>query len=215
MTPGKGYVDLTNIKPLFVGGERVVYQDPRYEDCLIKLPRIKESGSKNGHRFPFNRYSRWRYGNLSTWYKEQEEYLAILGRERKVPDFIAGFYGYCDTSEGLGMVVEKVVDADGKVARTVAEINAFKSSEEAQVVLRLIDDFFDKMIEYNVVAGDLRRRNVAVAGNFSKLVLIDGLGDSVLIKLKKYSRFLRKNQLNERRRIFKEQLLSGIMVEKS
>lgn len=197
-------VDLSNIKPLFVGGERLVYQDPRFDDCLIKLPRFNNGRENKIKNKSVKRYSKWRYGVMRSWFKEQEEYLALLSREQKVPNFIAGFYGYCKTSEGPGMVVEKITDAEGRVAKTVAAIKPSLSKDDEEILLFLIDEFFDKMIEYNCVAKDLHMANVAVSGDFSRLVLIDGLGDGVLIKLKKYSRSLRENDMNKKRNRFKE-----------
>jgi hypothetical protein len=201
-------VDLSNVEPLFVGGERLVYQDPRFNDCLIKLPRFNNGRENKIKNRNVKRYSKWRYGVMRSWFKEQEEYLALLWREQKVPNFIAGFYGYCDTSEGPGMVVEKITDVEGRVAKTVAAIKTSLSKDEAELLLVLIDDFFDKMIEFNCVAKDLHMANVAVSGDFSRLVLIDGLGDGVLIKLKKYSRTLRENDMNKKRKRFKEYIQS-------
>lgn len=212
MTTIQKFVDLSNSQPLFIGGERLVYEDPRCSHWLIKVSRM-QNGRENKlkNRF-FKRYSKWRYGAMKSWYKEQEEYLALLWRQYEVPDFVAGFYGYCQTSEGPGMVVEKVTDGEGNIASTVASIVNSASSEEKELLLILIDDFFDKMIDAQCVAKDLHMANVAVSGDFEKLVLIDGLGDGVLIKTKKFLRYFRIRDMEKKRLRFK-QFVRGSMYK--
>lgn len=195
-------VDLSLSKPLFIGQERLVYQDPRCADWLIKVCRWDNvNKNKKNHRW-IKRYSLWRYGLMRSWYKEQEEYLALLWRTRSVPYFIADFYGFCQTSEGPGMVVRKVCDANGDIAKTVAETR-FDGVERARLDA-LVDAFFDELIQAKVVAKDLHMGNVVISGDFERLVLIDGLGDGVLIKTKKYLSYFRNKDLEKKRTRFKQ-----------
>lgn len=196
------YIDLSGQAPVMTGGERLIFDDPRCADWLIKVSRSRpghEAGLKNR---VFLRHSKWRFGALRSWYKEHEEYLALLWRTQRVPDFIAGFHGFCQTSEGPGMVVEKIRDARGQIAPAVASLRPERG--ERRLLLRLIDEFFDQLIEAQIVAKDLHPANVVIAGDFDRLVLVDGLGDGVLLKTKRYVRYFRARDMEKKRRAFRD-----------
>lgn len=170
------------------GGGRIIYEHPFCKDILIKICRPNGKDELKYHNSFFKRYGIWRYGGMWAWHREYEEYIALLWRTGTVPDFIPKFYGFCQTDLGPGMMVEKIVGADGQVARTLSDIK--KSGIVDPRLEGMIRSFFEKLRESGCVATDLRPRNIVIAGDFERLVLVDGPGDILLIKLKMFSRRL-------------------------
>ncbi len=122
-----------------------------------------------------------------------------MWRTQKLPSFIARFYGFCQTDLGPGMLVEKIASG-GQIGKTLLDMKRQNCSDPR--LEKLITTFFDDVVESGCVATDLRPRNVVIGGDFERLVLVDGLGDSVLIKTKMHSRFLRERFYRHKRQEF-------------
>lgn len=204
--PADADVDLSDATPLFVGSERAIFEDPRSPETLIKVCRAAHE-RKAGHAAgtqppPRSRwsYSRWRYGEMRGWQREYEEYIAMLWRMQALPGFVARYHGFCQTSRGPGMVVEKVRGPDGGIAGTLRA--AFNEEPHDPRLPGLIDGFFDALIASGCVVKDLHPNNIAVAGSLERLVLVDGLGDGVIPKVRKVSSSLRQRYFEARRDAF-------------
>ena len=204
--PVAAYYDLSDVAPLTQGKSRIVYQHPAFDSLLIKVVR---PGCRDEERFENarpRRYSVWRFGGMRVWAREYDEYIALLWRTRELPDYISRYFGFCQTNFGPGMVVEKVLGPDGSMAQTLESLLK-EGRLEADHLHRLVDRFFDDLIASDAVVSGLHLGNIVLReGPNEKFVLIDGLGDIVLIKTKMFSRRLRTRSLNRRRATFHQQI---------
>jgi hypothetical protein len=204
--PADDYVDLSGARPAFIGSERAIFEDPRSPETLIKVCKAghEAKASRRGDLQPRLRsrwsYSQWRYGEMRGWQREYEEYIALLWRTQTLPSFVARYYGFCQTSRGPGMVVEKVRGPDGGLAATLRA--AFDGDPHDPRLPGLIEEFFDALIACGCVVKDLHPNNIAVAGSLDRLVLVDGLGDGVVPKIKKVSGSLRQRYFEAKRQEF-------------
>ncbi|WP_458525172.1 YrbL family protein [Onishia taeanensis] len=86
-------------------------------------------------------------------------------------------YGWVQTSQGPGLMFERVLNEGGTQATSLADALEQRrvSQEEAE---RMLDQLFEYLMEHSICLGDVNRDQVLVKetkqGRF--LVLIDGLG---------------------------------------
>ncbi|MGY6410307.1 MAG: YrbL family protein [Alkalilacustris sp.] len=192
---------LSGQTPLFETGRTVVHQDPRDAARLIKIAKPTPAPA---HGLRTWRPATRRYAHLRGLAREQEAYIAALSRAERLPPCLAAFHGYCDTDLGIGWVVEKITDRAGGLAPTFATA---RDGGACRHRLRgLVDAFFDALDAHGIFAGDLHARNVLVAGAMERLVLVDGLGEGALIRLKPHVGWLRARSMAKRRRQFLAQL---------
>lgn len=173
------------------GGGRQVFIHPHKKQCLIKVyhstPRRKvfTDWANNEKRV---------YGRFREWHVEHAEYVSLLNRSGKIPDFIPQFYGYCETSLGLGQVVEAIYDADTKkVSNTITK--CIFSHDKTEIIKHIVS-FFDKVEVTRTVFRDLNLSNFLVqknkASEINRIVCVDGLGDFTFIQSRKYSKLAHK-----------------------
>lgn len=206
LDPITAYYDLSDATPLSQGQSRIVYQHPLHNGLLIKVVRPGSQDERRYYNARLRRFSVWRFGGMRVWAREYDEYIALLWRARAMPDYISRYFGFCQTNFGPGMVVEKVMGPDGTMARTLKELLSDARYSTAQLH-GLVDTFFDDLIGSDAVVSGLHLGNVVLReGPAPKLVLIDGLGDIVLIKTKMLSRRLRRRSLDRRRARFHAQI---------
>jgi hypothetical protein len=193
--PG-GKIALAGKTPLAKGGSRRIYQHPYFENLLIKVISMKTLEH---------------YERRSTWYKglrrsrgyhyvfrEIDEYLALRLRKKHELPFLQRFNGIIDTDLGLGVVVEKIKERNGKLAPSVTSLVREKgfSPELRKKLLRLRDD----VIKHHVIFTDVSGNNIVVARGKrgqDRLVIIDGLGDRLWLPVNVLSP--RINRLNRTR----------------
>lgn len=189
---------LEGISPLKETRWTYVFQHPTSAARLIKVKRARElNTAKFLTRF---RPSARRFRHMRDWASEQSGYISALSHLNGTPDFLPAFHGYCQTDLGVGYVVEKITDAEGNLAPSFSE--ALKAGLDPVKGEQLIEAFFKKLRAASVVAGDLHTRNVVVAGDAERLVLIDGLGESSLVKLRTLSKFFCQRALVKREQRF-------------
>jgi hypothetical protein len=177
-------VSLRGAKPLRKGRARLVFQHPALPDVLIKIPR---KGGVDAVRatqpvWRFDLISRLRYGRLMSWHWELTEYLALLSRRNAVPKFVAPFYGFCQTSRGVGMMVGKITDETGELAPSLSSL--IRAGDIDPSIHQLIDQLMDRLQATRTYADDLHTGNIVVAGDGRRrrLVIIDGLGESLPLR---------------------------------
>ncbi len=178
-------IDLTGQVPLRTSQNYEIFQHPEMDGALLKV-RVDEP--KRNHLIP--RYAEWRYGNLRQWNREANEYLAALHRGCPEIERLAKFMGYAPTSRGPAIVVEKMTGPDGDLAPSLhAEMVA--ANGDADVLRKLRDDLLellDDLERGRIIVGDMGIGNIVRAQERGgKLVVIDGLGERVLLPLTLFS----------------------------
>ena len=190
--------------PLAVGQLRAVYQHPHNRDELVKVIR-PEMLSRWGKR------ARWikrlpRAMHYVGYLREIKEYIAARARAPGIDPPIARMIGIIDTDFGLGLVTEKVVDANGALAPTLAAMYE-KSRGFTPAIDAALAAFLDGLLACNVIVGDMHAWNI-VYGTDSRggerFVMIDGFGEKHAIPLSSMSRTMNRYRT---RRVFARMLV--------
>jgi hypothetical protein len=190
-------IDLTGQVPLRTSQNYEIFQHPEMDGALLKV-RVDEP--KRNHLIP--RYAEWRYGNLRQWNREANEYLAALHRGCPEIERLAKFMGYAPTSRGPSIVVEKMTGPDGDLAPSLhAEMVA--ANGDADVLRKLRGDLLellDDLERGRIIVGDMGIGNIVRAQERGgRLVVIDGLGERVLLPLTLFSDWAFRKSMARRR----------------
>ncbi|WP_419739727.1 YrbL family protein [Ruegeria sp.] len=190
-------IDLTGQVPLRTSQNYEIFQHPEMDGALLKV-RVDEP--KRNHLIP--RYAEWRYGNLRQWNREANEYLAALHRGCPEIERLAKFMGYAPTSRGPSIVVEKMTGPDGDLAPSLhAEMVA--ANGDADVLRKLRADLLellDDLERGRIIVGDMGIGNIVRAQERGgRLVVIDGLGERVLLPLTLFSDWAFRKSMARRR----------------
>lgn len=183
-------IDLSAAAPVASGGGRDVYRHPGDTETLIKIFReARRSTAKKVTDVV--RYEKLRYGRYREWYVEYEEYIALLARTGRVPDFIAEYRGFTQTSLGPGQLVESIRDeGTGDLSLSVAA--AAGAGVPIEMLEARLREFFAASKAACAVYRDLNTSNLLAVrdrhGAVTRVVCIDGLGDFTLIPVRKWSR---------------------------
>ena len=188
---------LRNLKPLAVGSTRAIYQHPHAEDLLIKV--IRFSGvKKRWRRMSFVKMRR-RTGYYHVYFREIKEYIAVKARYTKHPPWLQRIDGFVDTDRGLGMVVEKLKNREGKLAQNLKYI--ITENGLSPKIRKLLDRFIQSIRRHeDVVLSDLNLRNILYTYDSKtgyRLVLVDGLGEKLVIPLHSMFGFLNRRNTRE------------------
>ncbi len=177
------------------GLARMIFDHPQEPDRLIKV--VDPDGTDARRAQKRNRPAIMLYGAFASWQREVSEYCRIMNRMGQLPDFIAGYHGFVMTNLGVGLVVERIGDADGQLAPSIDTVVATNGHN---LDLRsMIGAFFSDLTMSGGVASDLNPRNLVVACRQGKpgLVLVDGLGDRVILPIRAHSAFFRERWLRQ------------------
>jgi hypothetical protein len=190
--PSTARLALASATPLAVGHLRYVFQHPECGDALIKIMRADAVASR------WNAPARWhkrlpRTRHYIGYLRELKEYIGARARAPDVDAPIARMIGVVETDLGLGLVSEKVVDANGALAPTLAAVyekRGFTPELEAALA-----SFLQGLLDGNVIVGDMHAWNI-VFGHDSRggprLVMIDGFGEKHAIPVSSMSRVINR-----------------------
>ncbi|MBO9433023.1 hypothetical protein J7394_02330 [Ruegeria sp. R13_0] len=190
-------IDLTGRVPLRTSQNYEIFQHPEMDGALLKV-RVDEP--KRNHLIP--RYAEWRYGNLRQWNREANEYLAALHRGCPEIKRLAKFMGYAPTSRGPAIVVEKMTGPDGDLAPSLhAEMVAANGDPDVLQKLRGdLLELLDDLERGRIIVGDMGIGNIVRAQERGgRLVVIDGLGERVLLPLTLFSDWAFRKSMARRR----------------
>ena len=185
-------LNLASGTPLAVGHLRSVFQHPLHADELIKVMRADAVASR------WNAPGRWhkrlpRTRHYVGYLRELKEYIGARARAPDVDAPIARMIGVVDTDLGLGIVSEKVIDAQGNLAPTLAAVYEKRGfTPELDAALAA---FLRGLLDGNVIVGDMHAWNI-VYGSDSRggprLVMIDGFGEKHAIPISSMSRAINR-----------------------
>ncbi|WP_420586270.1 YrbL family protein [Ruegeria sp.] len=173
-------IDLSNIEPLRKSQNYSIFNHPQNPGALLKVRTDKPKNRL------IKRYSEFRYGNLRQWSREANEYLAAMNRGCSEIRRLAGFLGYAVTSKGPALVVEKMTAPGGGLAPTLAQelAAAPQGSARRAELLQELAELLDDLDRGRIIVGDISTQNIVRAQERDgKLVVIDGLGERVLLPL--------------------------------
>jgi hypothetical protein len=180
-------ITLRTATPLARGVTRIVYQHPDDPALLIKVLSPEFVARRTGQRY--NPLKRARMN--SVFAREMNEQLVLLGRGEDIGSFLQRVCGFCDTDLGLGMVVEKICDHQGKPAPSLRSmLQRGPLPEEARLAL---ERFYEAVLASDIVLRTLDPRNLLYgwhAGRGWRFVLVDDFGESRVLQWRGWSRSL-------------------------
>ena len=191
--PSPRLLELSAATPLAVGHLRSVFQHPLHADELIKIMRADVVASR------WNRPDRWlkrlpRTRHYIGYLRELKEYIAARARAPQAEPPIARMIGLAETDLGLGLVSEKVVDADGALAPTLAALYG-KERGFTAIMEQGLAAFLQALLDCNVIVGDMHAWNI-VYGSDSRggprFIMIDGFGEKHAIPISSMSRAINR-----------------------
>ena len=180
-------IELNSDNLLASGGGRDVYQHPHDQDLLLKVNRNKPARPSLKAHFQIEKR---RFGPYREWFVEHRHYIACLNQRGSGPSYLPEFRGFTDTSQGIAQIVEKIRDADsGNLSKTLTQ--SLQSPDvNISELTALIEQLFRDFGRDRVVFRDLNPTNLCVVrnreGRPSHIVVVDGLGDFTLIKVRSY-----------------------------
>lgn len=174
----------------------MIFPHPTDPDRLIKVANsIKKT------RY-FKRYAILRYRRLRGWHRELSEYLVMLARNGSHCDRLPRYFGFCDTTLGPGLVVEKITNSDGALAPTLP---VFIEQSQTPEVLKLLKDdlleLFDTLERQRIDFQDNHAFNIVVTGSDKpRLIIVDGIGGSLFIPITHFSDWAFRRKTDQGRR---------------
>lgn len=185
-------LELGHLTPLAAGSYRSVFQHPNDENLLVKVLREKENYK------PEPWYKAWRgSGEYKSFSREVAEYKSLRRKNLHDLSFIQRFFGKVDTDLGLGMIVEKLLGPDGRLAPTVKQLVLREGLSDR--MRAMLFELRDQVIEHNIIFSDIKGSNIVFAHDRrgGRLVVIDGLGDRLWLPVNSMSAMV--NRLNRQR----------------
>jgi len=189
-------IDLTQARIVASGSERDVYEHPTDPNLLIKIvnrARANEPGRRAHWHKKFHREQAHR-----VFLTELIEYVSTTV-QRNAPDgnvLLSRIAGLVNTSAGLGLAVEKIVDESGHVAPTLQQV--VKDSGFPAALRRQVRDFFVALTESHVIFNDVSARNIVVGRNadgVAGLYLVDGYGPKQLLPFYAWSKSMNRRRI--------------------
>lgn len=166
----------------------MIFAHPVRPDVVVKVPHPK--GPKRGlfgKRRMFSRSDA--FGPMWNSYVEIREFSRAVSAVRRVTHIYAQFAGFVQTSRGPGALFEAIRGPDGALAKTLrhhAEQNGYEPEME-QAIRALWAEIKDIWL----IISDQALVNVVVTGDADAgyvLIIVDGVGERVLIPLQKWFR---------------------------
>jgi len=191
-------LDLSNHKPIFYGGNRVVYVHPDDPDFFVKVARPRAAENF------YDRIPKWKRrfkimgGGLPQSWREFREYIRLnLSATKEIP-FVFISAGFIRTSEGWGHVVKAERGEDGNYAPTLASI-----INEPEKYEKPLADFLSWVVDTPAAFSNIEPWNLVLAQRDGKneLISIDGLGERCFIQFRAY--FPSINKRKNRRKVRK------------
>lgn len=191
-------LELSRSQPIALGHQRAIYQHPDDPDLLVKTMR-PESVARRWDG-PGNRLKRLpRARHYVGFLREIKEYIATHARAGADPP-LARIVGLVETDLGLGLVCEKVRDADGGMAPTLFQCWLDHGGEPPWARAAL-EAFRDALLRNNVIVGDLNAANVAYGSDSRggpRLLMVDGFGEKNAIPVSSMSKRINRHFIQRR-----------------
>ncbi len=183
------------------GTERICYQHPNDAHLCVK---VCHSSNNKQHR-------------------QEKAYLQLIQGQKKLPNpAIPMFHGVTETSQGEGLIFDRVQNGDGSNALSLRHfLNQNPQSppppRQVEQVKQALQTLKTALLKYNLIVRDLNINNILIVQNETTLhaILIDGFGNSDFIPLASYARWYGRMKTKRRWRRFEhhfEKFLTTLKV---
>ncbi len=158
---------LESLQPYFLakGSERLCFRWPGDERFVLKISL-----------FPHTKQTR-----------REIKYFIYLQKRHIPSTHLPVFVAAVKNKTYIGLIQQKILDANGKPACSLAQ-RLREAPLDATGVKHLLADLLRYLYRYNILPCDLQLDNLLCqkSANDEKLILIDGLGTTNLIKIAQY-----------------------------
>ncbi|MBB4347924.1 YrbL family protein [Aliirhizobium cellulosilyticum] len=217
------YVDLAQWRLAGHGASRNIFENRMHPDVVIKTvkPSAQSAGGNRKVKSKLLFFKKWRrFGAYMVFRRELEEYLNLArkfaGEEKRLP--IAKIFGFVQTSQGLGMIVERVSSRDGSLAPTLRRLIEERRFEQNH--LDGLNEFFSEAQRLHIVLMDCNLGNFVWCdggGSNPRVVCVDGTGEKSPVGMYAMSGVLNRIKLKRyrarlHRQIWKHGEAAGINV---
>jgi hypothetical protein len=206
------YVDLGQWRLAGQGASRNIFENRMYPDVVIKTvkPSAQTAGGNRKVKSKLLFFKKWRrFGAYMVFRRELEEYLNLArrfaGEEKRLP--IAKIFGFVQTSQGLGMIVERVAARDGALAPTLRRLIQERCFEQKH--LDGLSEFFREAERLHIVLMDCNLGNFVWSdggGGLPRVVCVDGTGEKSPIGMFATSTVLNRIKLKRYRARLHQQI---------
>lgn len=200
-------LELADLAPLITGNVRAVYQHPLHAELLVKVIHSDALERRWGRGRWWKRLPRTlQYTGFA---RELKEYIALRARAPDALAPVARMVGIVDTDLGLGLVSEKVVDRDGRLAPSLHAICRGRSATPDWAETALAR-FLDELLRCNVIIGDLHAGNIVHGsdsrGGEPRFILVDGFGEKNVVPFNSMSRWRNRRHTEHQYRRLRAEL---------
>ena len=195
------FVDLDQWRLAGHGASRNLFENRMYPDMLIKTvkPSAQTAGGNRKVKSRIFFFKKWRrFGAYMVFRRELEEFLNLArkfsGDRKDLP--IAKIFGFVQTSQGLGMIVERVAARDGSLAPTLRRLIQERRFEQKH--LDALNEFFREAAHFHIVMMDCNLGNFVwsdVHENRPRVICVDGTGEKSPVGLFAMSNLLNRLKL--------------------
>jgi len=164
------------------GGGRLVFAHPDRRDVVVKVARTAPPKRRLLSRSAA-------FGPLWNSHVEIREFTRSVSAIGRVTPIYAQFLGFVQTNRGTGAMFEAIRTRDGTLAPTLTNHVARNGIEPEME--RALQALWDEIKETWLIISDPSLDNIVVTGDAAAgydLVIVDGIGERVLIPIQAWSR---------------------------
>lgn len=197
-------IDLAGWRLLKSGSTRNIHENDELPGILLKTLK-PETVDAAGH---FRAYEWWKKGRPHGAYfafrREIDEFIVLCRRHygRELRDLpFARIYGLVLTSAGLGLAIERISDADGRLAPTMVDLVRQRKFDERHI--QAMERFLARCRDLHLVFGDLTANNIVYTETRDpqgEFVAVDGLGEKAAIPVHRWFKLLNDRKIERVRR---------------
>lgn len=192
-------IDLTGAQPLISGGDRHVFQHPGDPHMLIKVLDREAREIYERKRRLRRWYRRFRRASEHRVFMDEiTEYIAAASQAPS-PMPLARILGVAETTQGLGMLVEKISDGQGGLAPTLTAV--VREQGLTPALRAQLDALFDSLAAAHIIVNDVSGGNIVVGSNAQGrqgMYLVDGFGNKQAVPFYAMSKRLNARRLQRK-----------------
>ena len=191
-------IKLSGLRPLTSGARRRVYALPGHPDLLVKVvPPHKVYAPGMVKRLIRGVLASTRYRNVLSEVNCEMVLSLGLGPDCSVSP-LPKCLGVVSTDLGAGVIVERISDRAGGLARTLSDLCA--SNEMDLDRLCHLNNLVAKLFDMHIVAPDLHAGNIVFGQRHGKdaFFVVDGYGERTVIPLRSLSQWLNNHSPRKR-----------------
>ena len=195
-----GFLDLDNVKKIGQGTVKDVYAYPDDAGLVIKLIK-PELVAQDGGFAKHGKFKRALFqGVYRQFRREIIQYLELSKNAYHSPRSVFPMetpYGLIPTSQGLGLVVEKILAPGGQpqTLEDLAEQGALQAKH-----YDALERFFDACVELHLVFGEVNIAGLMYTESRTgqpEFVLVDGIGEKLLIPVRSWFKGLNTSYIRK------------------